>query len=70
MGCSFICVYTELYTVQYGMYGCFRRDLGYAYKKIQVCSVQNRVKCTQVCMFIRQVALINDELKLNFNMYN
>ena len=28
-------------------------------KNIQVCSVQNCVKCTQVCMFIRQVALIN-----------
>ena len=39
-------------------------------QKIQVYSVQNRVKCTQVCMFIRQVARINDKLKLNFNMYN
>ena len=28
------------------------------------------VKCTQVCMFVRQVALINDKLKLNFKMYN
>ena len=30
--------------------------------KIQVCSVQNHVKYTQVCMLIRQVALIDDKL--------
>ena len=32
-------------------YGCFRRDLGCARKKIEVCHVQKCVKCTQVCMF-------------------
>ena len=45
-------------------------EISGVHTKIQVCSVQNHVKRTQVCMFIRQVALINDKLKLNFNMYN
>ena len=51
---------------------CVSRKMRESWKVwlIQVCSVQNCDKCTQVCMFIRQVAPINDKLKLNFNMYN
>ena len=62
------CVYTSMESM-----AVFDEISGVHTKKskcaVSVCkTVSSVLKCA--CLFIRQVALINDKLKLNFNMYN